>query len=158
MDGRVPLPESSAQRYAPVSVIHSAGVTVLQVERVDHQSASQLVPVFHPQARAVEIRQQPLVGVHVERVGQVHAVHQRSELRAYERAARVGRVHVQPNRFELLTHDADFGDIVERTTGSCAQRGGDEKRNQPHRLVLFHHLRKRTNRPHPVPAKTAGTQ
>lgn len=77
--------KSSPEGYLPVTVVRSRALpVVLQVQRVNVKGVYHVGRVFQPHCRAVKVHQHPFVGVKVERVCLLYAVHQVTKFRAYE--------------------------------------------------------------------------
>ena len=57
---------------------------------------------YRPHGAAVKVDHHPLVGVHVEGLGELHPLHQRPELRADEGAAGVAGVNMEPGSQLLI--------------------------------------------------------
>jgi hypothetical protein len=92
-----------------------------QVDGVDFEGIYHVGRILEPHGRAVEVYQQPLVRIEVERVDLVDALHEMAELRTDEGRAGVGSVHMQPNTL-LLAHHAQFIKGVERAGVGRAKR------------------------------------
>ena len=69
---------------------------MFEVERVHVESFHQIPVIPDPHGAAVEVDQEPLVRVEIERVSQVNAVEMVAKLGTYERATSVGSVNVKP--------------------------------------------------------------
>lgn len=151
--------EATRQWNSPVPVVDGGvGVAVLQIKRIDDQCGRQADAITHPQRGAVEVRQQPFIGIRVEGVCVLDALNeadvsgsaspfcvahlqQRLQLRADERVASVRCIDVQPDVGELLQRLPDLFQRVERATPGGAERGRHEERNQSLQLVFLHRLR-----------------
>jgi len=57
---------------------------VLQVQGIDIEGVYDVCRVLQPHSRAIKVDQHPLVGIEVERIRHLHAVHQVPEFRADE--------------------------------------------------------------------------
>lgn len=101
--------ETPAQRHTPMSVVdRCVVVTVLQVERVDDQRRRQQVSVSDPQKGAVEAGEHHLIGICVDRIGELDPGQVILMLRAKEGAAGVRRVHMEPYTRELSHNRPNF--------------------------------------------------
>lgn len=61
--------KSSRQRNSPVTIINGCvGVAVLEIKRIDDQCRRQADSIAHPQSGAIEVDQQPFVGIRIEGV------------------------------------------------------------------------------------------
>ena len=80
---------------------HDISVPVLQVERGHGEGLVHGDGALHPEARAVEVDQQPLGRVEGERGGALDAREKTAELRANDGTARVRRVHMEPHTFVI---------------------------------------------------------
>lgn len=77
-------------------------VCMLEIQRVDDESAGQLESIAHPETGTVEIRQQELVRIGIEGIGVFDAGHQVLQLRTDERVPGVSGIHVKPDLGEKL--------------------------------------------------------
>ena len=85
------------ERNAPVAIVlHLAVGRGLQVARVGGHHAHQELRVAHEVRGAVDRHAQPLVRIHHQRIGELHAIPQLAALGQDHRRARHRRVHVQP--------------------------------------------------------------
>lgn len=113
---------------------------MLEIERVHHQRRRQSNTIPDPEGGNVEISQQPLIRVRVERICILDAFEQWLQLGTDERIARIRCVDVQPDTWEPLKRLANLLECVKRTTASGPESGGDEERHQALQLILFHGL------------------
>jgi len=77
--------EASAELNVPVTVVEDFsrfGGLVAQIFRKNGKGMDQVAPVGHPEAVAVEIGEQPLVGIETEAVGKFKSVAEMAELGA----------------------------------------------------------------------------
>lgn len=70
---------------------------VFEIQRIHDERAGELESIADPQAGAIKIRQQELIGVGIEGVGVFDAGHQIFQFWADEGVAGVCGVHVKPD-------------------------------------------------------------
>lgn len=95
----------------------------------------------HPHRTAVEVGQQPFVGIGVERVGHFDASQKILQFRADEGVTSVSAIYVQPDARKLAADFSHFRQVVEGAARCGSQCGGHEERDQTHGFVLFHCLK-----------------
>ena len=114
---------------------HLALVAVFEVDRVHGEGVHREAGVLEPHGGAVEVDQHPLVGVEVERVGQLDPVEERSELGTNEGRSGIGCVHMQPEA-KLVANRSNLQEVVEGTGGGGAE-GGDHTEGDQSTLKIF---------------------
>ena len=130
-------PEPAAEGDVPVAVVEDlAGFRspVLQVFGRHRERPGERAAVAHPEGVAVEVGEQPLVGVETVGVGELHAGLQVSELGTQERGAGHGGVHMEPQAV-FLRQRPDLRQRIERAGPGGSERGGDEAGDLPGRSV-----------------------
>ena len=132
--------EPPAEGDLPILVVHHLfrlRRLVAEIFGTSRQRRHQRRRLLHPHAAAVQVGEEPLVGIKAEGFGILYAVNIVAELWADGGGAAVGRVYVHPH----VTLTCDFAEFRNRIHGG--RRGGShggakEDRHQPEIQVFSH--------------------
>lgn len=154
--------EPASQWDLPVTVVRSGSLhVVLQIQRIDVKGIHDPSGILQPHRTAIKVHQHPLVGIEVERVRTLNALHQVPVLWTDERRSRISSVHMHPH-VVLVAHRTNLVQFIKGARVGGAQSGHDVERNQtrsqvlnngriqggtPHTVVLISWQRAQTNAP-----------
>src|ERR1017187_4958670 len=131
--------KTAAERDVPVAVVKDCarlGCLVAKVFGEDTQRINEGLAVGHIKTVAIEVGEQPLVGIKSVAVGKFDSILDVTELRTQCGGARHSGVHVKPEAV-LAADAADGRQGIECIRRSRAHRGRNEERYQTSLPVLL---------------------